>query len=396
MVQSERLALLKCAVAWPEPAAPEARQGLPTEGGGPHPPDEHALPPEPVRGRMAATLIAVRRWFDTWDRVEATGAAARRIDWMRILPFLALHLSVALIVLVGWSPTAVVVAVLLYVVRMFAITAFYHRYFSHRTFKTSRAMQFVFALLGNSACNAGRCGGPLTTASTTATRTRPRIRTRRACAASGGATWAGSWRARTSPRSCIACATWRASRSCASSTASNVIVPVLGAVFVFGVGELLRIFVPQADTSGLQLPGLGDGLDHRPVPRHVHDQLPGPRGGTQPYATRDDSRNNVWLALLTLGEGWHKQPPPLPGRRAPGFPLVRGRHQLVGSARAAQAGPDLGSQGRARARARGTPEPATLAPRVNRPPDRRPAAACRPASTGPRWDRPWGSRACRR
>ena len=27
--------------------------------------------------------------------------------------------------------------------------------------------------------------------------------------------------------------------------------------------------------------------------------------GRRRYATRDDSRNNVWLALLTFGEGWH-------------------------------------------------------------------------------------------
>ncbi|RMG58146.1 MAG: acyl-CoA desaturase, partial [Gammaproteobacteria bacterium] len=29
------------------------------------------------------------------------------------------------------------------------------------------------------------------------------------------------------------------------------------------------------------------------------------RFGSRRYATRDDSRNNFWLALLTLGEGWH-------------------------------------------------------------------------------------------
>ena len=38
---------------------------------------------------------------------------------------------------------------------MFAITAFYHRYFSHRAFRTTRALQFVFAVLGASAVQRG-------------------------------------------------------------------------------------------------------------------------------------------------------------------------------------------------------------------------------------------------
>src|SRR5262249_54480325 len=56
---------------------------------------------------------------------------------------------------VGVSRVAILAAVLLYAVRMFAITAFYHRYFAHRSFKTSRAVQFLFALLGASAVQRG-------------------------------------------------------------------------------------------------------------------------------------------------------------------------------------------------------------------------------------------------
>jgi hypothetical protein len=43
----------------------------------------------------------------------------------------------------------------LYLVRMFGITAFYHRYFSHRTFRTGRVMQFVGAVLGAAATQRG-------------------------------------------------------------------------------------------------------------------------------------------------------------------------------------------------------------------------------------------------
>src|SRR5690349_12996951 len=42
-----------------------------------------------------------------------------------------------------------------YVLRMFAVTAGYHRYLSHKSFRTSRAFQFVLAALGASALQKG-------------------------------------------------------------------------------------------------------------------------------------------------------------------------------------------------------------------------------------------------
>ena len=42
----------------------------------------------------------------------------------------------------GWSWTAVGVAAALYIVRMFAITGAYHRYFSHRAYQVNRFWQF--------------------------------------------------------------------------------------------------------------------------------------------------------------------------------------------------------------------------------------------------------------
>jgi stearoyl-CoA desaturase (Delta-9 desaturase) len=38
---------------------------------------------------------------------------------------------------------------------MFAITGFYHRYFAHKTFQTSRVGQFLFALIGATAVQRG-------------------------------------------------------------------------------------------------------------------------------------------------------------------------------------------------------------------------------------------------
>jgi stearoyl-CoA desaturase (delta-9 desaturase) len=78
-----------------------------------------------------------------------------RVQWARIWPFLLLQSTCLLVFVVGWSPVAVIVAIALYLVRMFGITAFYHRYFSHRTFRVGRVMQFLGALLGASATQRG-------------------------------------------------------------------------------------------------------------------------------------------------------------------------------------------------------------------------------------------------
>jgi stearoyl-CoA desaturase (delta-9 desaturase) len=50
---------------------------------------------------------------------------------------------------------ALVACVVLYAARMWAVTAGYHRYFSHRTYKTSRPMQFLLALLAMSSSQKG-------------------------------------------------------------------------------------------------------------------------------------------------------------------------------------------------------------------------------------------------
>src|SRR5450432_4197412 len=57
--------------------------------------------------------------------------------------------------LTGFSWAGVRLALIAYFVRMFVVTAAYHRYFSHRSFKTSRWFQFVLALGAQSAAQKG-------------------------------------------------------------------------------------------------------------------------------------------------------------------------------------------------------------------------------------------------
>jgi hypothetical protein len=83
-----------------------------------------------------------------------------RTDWLREGPFLLVSLTVAGIVWVGASPVVVITALGLYSLRIFAGTAFSHRYFSHRSFQTMRTVQFMFALAGASAAQRGPVSAP--------------------------------------------------------------------------------------------------------------------------------------------------------------------------------------------------------------------------------------------
>ena len=63
------------------------------------------------------------------------------------IPFVLLHLACFAGIWTGVTWQAVAIGVALYWLRMFAIGAGYHRYFSHRSYSTSRVFQFVLAFL---------------------------------------------------------------------------------------------------------------------------------------------------------------------------------------------------------------------------------------------------------
>ncbi len=70
-------------------------------------------------------------------------------------PFLAIHLAVVFVFFVPVTWTSLSLCAGLYFIRMFGITAGYHRYFAHCAYKTSRLFQFVLAWLGCSALQKG-------------------------------------------------------------------------------------------------------------------------------------------------------------------------------------------------------------------------------------------------
>ncbi len=82
-------------------------------------------------------------------------AADEKTNWPASLPFIAMHFTLLLPLVTGVEWKWVLLALASYYVRMFGVTAGYHRYFSHRAFKTNRVFQFLLAWLAQSSLQKG-------------------------------------------------------------------------------------------------------------------------------------------------------------------------------------------------------------------------------------------------
>jgi stearoyl-CoA desaturase (delta-9 desaturase) len=252
--------------------------------------------------RASSSLVG---WFDSWAAARGMRDDDESIDWLRLLPFLALHAACLGVLWVGWSPFALAFATALYLLRMFAITAFYHRYFSHRAFRTSRGAQFVFALLGASAVQRG----PLWWAAHHREHHRHSDTPRDTHSPrQEGFLWSHvgwfltskNFRTRLERVQDLA----RFPELCLLDR-FDVLVPLLGAAATYALGTALQAWAPGLGTSGAQL--LVWSVVSTVVLFHATFTINSlaHRWGSRRYATGDDSRNNLWLALITLGEGWH-------------------------------------------------------------------------------------------
>jgi stearoyl-CoA desaturase (delta-9 desaturase) len=259
-------------------------------------------------------MHALIRWIDTSPNKR--GADSDCIDWLRVLPFVGMHLACLGVFVVGVSPIALCTAAALYALRMFAITAFYHRYFSHRAFRTSRALQLAFALLGAASVQRG----PLWWAAHHRHHHRHADTERDVHAPRHG-----FWRSHMG---------WFLSvRNFATDHEAvkdlgkypelvwldryDIAVPVALAAVLAAVGAWLG---PDHGTSGAQLLVWGFFVStvvlfHATVTINSLAH----RFGRRRFATHDDSRNNWWLALLTFGEGWHNNHHHFPGAARQGL-----------------------------------------------------------------------------
>lgn len=221
---------------------------------------------------------------------------------------------------VGWSPIALAVAAGLYFARVFGLTAFYHRYFSHRAFKTGRVMQFLGALLGSAAAQRG----PIWWAAHHRHHHRASDQPNDIHSpAQQGFVWSHML--------------WFMTRE-AYGTNERVVkdwlrfpelrfldrfdffAPTLLAISMFVLGETLRVYWPSSGTSGWQMLIWGF-LISTIVLYHVTFSINSlaHRFGSQPFETNDDSRNNLWLAIATFGEGWHNNHHFFPSSARQGF-----------------------------------------------------------------------------
>ena len=72
------------------------------------------------------------------------------IMYPHVVLFLLVHAGCVAAIWSGVSWQGIAIGVVLYWLRMFAIGAGYHRYFSHRAYSTSRVFQFILAFLAQS------------------------------------------------------------------------------------------------------------------------------------------------------------------------------------------------------------------------------------------------------
>lgn len=242
------------------------------------------------------------------------------IEWFRVVPFFLLHLACLLVFAVGWSWTAVGVAAVTHFARVFALTAFYHRYFSHRAFKTGRVVQFIGATVGSAAAQRG----PIWWAAHHRHHHRASDRPDDIHSpVQDGFLWSHML--------------WFMTRENYKTNDGMVkdwlkfpelrwleryefVPPVLLAASMFGLGALLAVWVPQLGTNGPQMLVWGFVISTVSL-YHVTFSINSlaHKFGTRRYETNDDSRNNFWLALLTFGEGWHNNHHHFPNAARQGF-----------------------------------------------------------------------------
>jgi len=262
-----------------------------------------------MRAFLHASFTSVVQWVDTDygnENQAAIKAKPDRVEWLRTIPFLILHLGCLAVFWVGWSWTAVAAAIGLYLVRMFAITGFYHRYFSHKTFHTSRAVQFLFALIGASAVQRG----PLWWAyqhrhhhQHSDEETDVHSPSRR------GFWWAHiGWitSARNFPTDYTQVRDLAKFPELIFLNRFDTIVPVAFVALLAGLGQWLHASHPALGVTAGQLVVWGFFISTT-VLFHATSSINSLAHliGKRRFETDDNSRNSLLLALITLGEGWH-------------------------------------------------------------------------------------------
>ncbi|ACI99133.1 acyl-CoA desaturase [Rhodospirillum centenum] len=224
---------------------------------------------------------------------SSSGYGPDDIVYPSTIPFVLVHIACIAAIWTGVTWQALAICAVLYIVRIFAIGAGYHRYFSHRAFKTSRWFQFVLALLAQSTTQKGVLWW--------AAKHRHHHRWSDTEFDVHSPRQVGFWRAHVgwifTPRhedtdlSVVADLArypelvWLNRWANAPAVALAVLCFLLGGWSGLVVGFFWSTVLLYHATFCINSLA------------HVH--------GRRRYVTGDDSRNNWFLAILTMGEGWH-------------------------------------------------------------------------------------------
>ncbi len=230
---------------------------------------------------------------------------ASRLNLPAILFVGTLYLGCLGLYWVGTSATALAVFFVITHVRGFGITAGYHRYFAHRSFKTSRFFQFVLGALGCSAL----VGSPLQWCATHHRHHRFSDQEQDEISpVQRNFFWSqfGLWafvRQAGSPKRCHGFDNYP---EILLLERFWLLPGALLFVSLFVLGEGLDYYQPQLGTSGAQLVVWGGFIGTiyiYQVTSLVNSWCH--LWGSQPFETGDNSRNSVLVGILALGEGWH-------------------------------------------------------------------------------------------
>lgn len=265
-------------------------------------------------------LRSIKGWFATPNYGEQTDAEKMRVDWVRAFPFVIMHLMCLAVFYVGFSWVAFGVATFNYCLHVFVLTGFYHRYFSHRAFKTSRFWQFVFGAIGCTSVQRG----PLWWAA--------HHRHHHAHSDDGEDLHSprqhGFWY---SHMGWFLTARgyqldWKRVPDFAKYPEMrflekcDLILAVLWALANYTLGAVLEAYYPGLGTTGFQMLIWGFFCSTVAVYHVTYfvNSLTHVMGSKR-FRTKDDSRNNWLVAILTFGEGWHNNHHHYPASASQGF-----------------------------------------------------------------------------
>lgn len=228
-----------------------------------------------------------------------------------ILRLVAFHMAGLSVFLVGFSWTALLVLLVTFLARNFALAAGYHRYFSHRSFKATRCFQCFLAVLG---CTGGQ-RGPLSWATSHrrhhAHADRPGDPHSPAVHGFFHAHFGWFLVENPLPTDKELLHRYRSYPEILWLNRYYYVVFLLYLALLFGLGQALALLAPGLYTNGVQFVVYGGvlstlGLLHSTCLINSVAHGHGKKGAGCDEQESDLSRNVWWLFPCTFGECWHR------------------------------------------------------------------------------------------